>query len=155
MKSVLVCSIILSLFAFVAIPASGQEKAKGAKGDPATQIVNQFLKQLEKAELNEEQTSKIKEVMTKAAKEAVAKRTEAGITKEVMKKRADATKAAKDSGKKVKELAAEVDAASGFTDEQKKEFAAAESIMSKARIEVGQMLTTDHWQSCQKTFKPI
>ena len=98
----------VSVLAIVAILCgslvlNAQEK-KGGKKDPAAALVTQFMKQLEVAGLTAEQSTKIKELYTKAATVAATKRTEGGITADILKKRSDASKAAKEAGKKGKEI---------------------------------------------------
>jgi hypothetical protein len=151
-----ILSIAFAIAAVTTISVSAQEKA--AKKSPATTIVTQFLKNLEKAELSAEQLAKAKELFTKAATEVAAKRTEAGITAEILKKRNDAGKAAKEAGKKGKELQAAIDSGSEMTESQKKLFVETEAILSKARIEVGKLLSAEQLAKLpalvQTTLKP-
>ncbi len=62
----------------VGASVSSNAQDKAGKKNVATQMVAQFMKQLEKAELSAEQTAKIKELFTKAAEEVGAKRTAGG-----------------------------------------------------------------------------
>lgn len=144
---------VVSFSLSVGVSFAAQGNGKAGKGDPVNQIVNPFLKQLEKAELSDEQLTKVKEVMTKAAKEVTAKRTEGGLTKELLKKRADAAKTARESGKKGKQLKSEVDAASGFTDDQQKVFDETEVMLTKARIEAGKILTAEQLEKLPANFQ--
>jgi septation ring formation regulator EzrA len=138
MKTLALFALATIAFLFSPIPLEAQEK--GGKGNPSAQMVKQFMKQLEKAELSEEQTSKIKELFGKVAKEVSAKRTEGGITAEMLKKRAEASKSARDAGKKAKEAKQEVDAAVALTDAQKTLMTDTEAMLSKVRIEIGKLL---------------
>lgn len=135
--------VVASLLSFGSL-ASAQEKK--AKNDPATAMVTQFVKQLEKAELTEEQIGKIKEVYAKAAKEVAKARTDGGITAEMLKKRIEAGKAAKEAGKKGKEIQEAVAAEMGLNDEQKKLWTETEAVLEKARIEIGKLLTPEQME---------
>jgi hypothetical protein len=119
-----------------------QEKG-GKKGGLEAQAVAQLMKSLEKAELTEEQSTKIKEMYLKVATEVVAKRKDAGITAEMMKKRQEASKAAREAGKKGKEMAEATLTAMGLTDDQKKVFSETEEALNKAKIEVGKLLSAE------------
>ncbi len=134
---------VLTLAAVMVAPLSLHAQEKGGKKDAAGALVTQFMKQLEKAELTADQTTKIKEMYTKVATEVTAKRTAGGVTAEMMKKRTDALKSAKDSGKKGKEQQEAVIAAMGMTPDQAKVFAETEATLGKARIEIGKLLTPE------------
>ncbi len=139
-KIVLFAFVFASLFSFGAVAPAQEKKAKGGL---AASMVTQFVKQLEKAELTEEQMVKVKEIYTKAASEVAKLRTDGGITAEMMKKRIEAGKSAKESGKKGKEMQEAVAAAMGMNDEQKKLFTETEAMLAKARIEIGKLLTPE------------
>jgi hypothetical protein len=137
---------ILSLLAVGAIlvhSVSVNAQEKGDKKDPAKNIVTQFLKQLEKAELKEDETNKIKEMFQKVAKEVAGKRSEAGITPELMKKRAEAQKATKEAGKKGKEAQEAVESAMGMNADQFKVFKETEEMLAKVKVEIGKTLTAE------------
>jgi len=135
---------VLSLGALLVFTPSmqAQEKGKG-KVSQADQMVNAFLKQLQKAELTDEQTTKVKELMGKTTKDVVKKRTDAGITQEMLKNRTDAQKAAREAGKKQKEVQEAVAAAVSLTEDQKKVMEETDGMMSKARVEVGKLLKAE------------
>jgi hypothetical protein len=116
---------------------------KGGKRSPSTAMISQFMKQLEKAELPEDMSAKVKETFAKVAEEVSSKRTAAGITAETLKKRTEAQKTAREEGKKPKEAQAAVEAAMGLTAEQSTVFKETESMLSKVRIEIGKMLTPE------------
>ncbi len=141
MKNSIVSVLALSAILVGSISLNAQEK--GGKKDPAGALVTTLFKQLEKAELTADQTTKIKEMYTKAATEVSAKRSAGGITTEMLKKRLDASKAAKEAGKKGKEMAEAVTAAMGMTAEQAKLYEETETTLSKARIEIGKLLTPE------------
>lgn len=137
---------ILSLLAVAAIlvnSASLNAQEKGGKKDPAKAMVTQFMKQLEKAELKDEETTKIKDMFEKVAKEVAAKRTQSGITADILKKRAEASKAAKEEGKKGKEIQAAAEAAMGLTADQTKVFKETEEMLGKVRVEIGKLMTAE------------
>jgi uncharacterized sporulation protein YeaH/YhbH (DUF444 family) len=150
MKSKLIGLCLLAVM--VLCPATfGQEK--GGKGNPAAQMTKTFMKQLEKAELSAEQSSKIQEMFTKVAKEVAAKRTEGGLTPDIMKKRTEATKAAREAGKKQKEVKEAVDAAVALTDAQKKVLTETEEQLSKVRIEIGKLLKPEQMSKLTDQFQ--
>ena len=137
---------ILSLLAIAALfinSVSLNAQDKGDKKDPAKAMVTQFMMQLEKAELKDEETTKIKEMFSKVATEVAAKRKTSGITTELLKKRTDASKAAKEEGKKGKEIQTAAEAAMGLTADQTKVFKETEEMLGKVRVEIGKMLTPE------------
>jgi septation ring formation regulator EzrA len=138
MKKLLIALTALAALFFVSGVSLAQDK--NGKGSQPAQMTKAFMKQLEKAELSSEQSDKIKELFTKAAKEVSTKRTEGGITAEILKKRMEAMKAAREAGKKGKEVQAAVEAAVTLTDAQKKLLTETDELLSKARIEVGKLL---------------
>ena len=151
---------ILTLLAVVALlvqSVSLNAQEKGDKKDPAKNMVTQFMKQLEKAELKEEETNKIKEMFQKVAKDVAAKRTEAGITAEILKKRADAQKSAKEEGKKGKDMQEAVEKAMGMTADQTKVFRETEEMLAKVKVEIGKTMTTEQIaklpEQAQNAFK--
>ncbi|XZE45947.1 hypothetical protein SH467x_001209 [Pirellulaceae bacterium SH467] len=138
MKSLVLAACSLFVLALSPVAAFAQEKGK--KAGPAQQMVNQFMKQLEKAELTAEQSTKVKELMMKTAKDVVKMRADAEITPEMMKKRTDAGKAAREAGKKGKEVQEAVKAAVALSDAQTKVLADAEAAVAKTKLEVGKLL---------------
>lgn len=141
MKKSIICLLAAISLACGSVSLNAQEK--GDKKDPAKNMVSQFMKQLEKAELKDGETDKIKEMYTKAAKEVTAKRTECGITAEMLKKRAEATKKNKEDGKKGKEAQEAVEAAMGLNADQLKVFKETEEMLAKTRAEIGKLLTPE------------
>jgi len=137
---------ILSLLAIAALLINSVSliaQEKGDKKDPAKAMVTQFMKQLEKAELKDEETAKIKEMFAKVATDVSAKRKASGITAEILKKRTDASKAAKDGGKKGKEIQTAAEAAMGLTADQTKVFKDTEEMLGKVRVEIGKLLSPE------------
>ncbi len=136
----------LSLLAIAALlihSVSLNAQGKGDKKDPAKAMVTHFMKQLEKAELKDEETTKIKEMFSKVATDVAAKRKASGITADILKKRTDASKAAKEEGKKGKEIQAAAEAAMGLTADQTKVFNETEGLLGKVRVEIGKLLTPE------------
>ena len=137
---------ILSLLAVAAIlvnSVSLNAQEKGGKKDPAKTMVTQFMKQLEKAELKDEETTKIKDMFEKVAKEVAAKRTQRGITAEILKKRTEAGKKAREDGKKAKEAQSAAEEAMGLTADQTKVYKETEEMLGKVRVEIGKLLTAE------------
>lgn len=95
-------------------PEKKKKKNAGNRNNPAMNI----MKQLADVELTEEQQSKIKEMAKESMAALKAAQKEAGITPEVMKKRAAAQKELKDSGVKGKELAQAINEKAGLTEAQ-------------------------------------
>ena len=112
------CLAVAAVAAMLVVPASAadaeKKKGKGNRQSPAAQIV----KQLADVGLTEEQTSKIMELGKAAGAKMKELREAAGITPELTKKRSEAQKSMKDSGKKGKELQEAVNEAAGYTEEQ-------------------------------------
>ncbi|MGB7347093.1 MAG: hypothetical protein WBD20_22910 [Pirellulaceae bacterium] len=126
MKFMNIASLALAVLLVSPVMADDavKEKKKNAKGNRgAASPAMQLIKQLEPVGLTEEQTTKIKELAKASAAADKALREEAGLTPELMKKRAEAQKELKDSGKKGKEMAAAVNEASGATEAQAAAFA--------------------------------
>ncbi len=155
MKKSILSLIAVAAILFNSVSLNAQEK--GGKKDPAKAMVTQFMKQLEKAELKEEETTKIKDMFEKVAKEVAAKRTQSGITAEILKKRTEAAKKAKEDGKKAKDAQAEVEAAMGLTADQTKVFKETEEMLGKVRVEIGKLLTAEQLaklpEQAQNAFK--
>jgi len=149
MKNSIVSTLVLTAILVGSVSLNAQEK--GGKKDPAANLVAQFIKQLEKAELTADQTTKIKEIYTKAATEVSAKRTAGGITNDMLKKRLEAGKAAREAGKKGKEMIEAVTAAMGMTPEQAKLFEETEVPLAKARIEIGKLLKPEQLAKLPET----
>lgn len=125
----------------VADDAKKERKKKGSKG--ARTAAMQMMKQLEVVGLTDEQTTKLKELGATADEAMEALRNEAGLTKELVKKRTDAQKELKGSGKKGKELAAAVNEKAGLTEQQAAAFASLNAARMKFHKEVVGMLTDE------------
>ncbi|WP_372717783.1 Spy/CpxP family protein refolding chaperone [Novipirellula sp.] len=117
MKRRMLSVLVLTLALVVTASADdAKPKKKGERAGGKNAGVAQLLKPFEAVDLTEEQTAKIKALGKAMNEKSNAIREEAGVTQELMKKRAEAMKAARESGKKGKELAAEVDAKAGFSE---------------------------------------
>jgi hypothetical protein len=93
--------------------------------------------------LGSETTQKIKEIFSKTAKEVVAKRKEAMLTPKMLSSRNEASKKAREEGKKPKEVREIGLNAMNATDEQKKVLLQTEEMLAKTRVEIGKLLTED------------
>ena len=82
-------------------------------------------------------------MFAKVAKEVSTKRTESGITADILKKRTDATKKNKEDGKKGKEAQAVVETAMALTSDQTKVFKETEEMLGKVRVEIGKLMTAE------------
>ncbi len=147
----------MCLFAVMSVVlsnASAQDGVKsGGKPDPETAMTNQFLKQFEPAALDQPTTDKIKEIFGKAAKEVVEKRKQAGVTPQMLKKRTDAVKQAREEGKKPKEIREFGLNAMGATEEQTKVVLETEEMLAKARVAVGKILTDEQKSKLPKQLQ--
>lgn len=138
---------VVVLGGLLAMPVMAQDDAAKAKekgkrrGQP--NVATQMLKQLSELNLTEEQTAKIKAMGAEAAKEMKAINTEAGLTRELMKKRAAAMKTARESGKKGKEMAAAVNEAAGLTEAQAAGFAKMALVRTKLQKGIVALLTDE------------
>jgi hypothetical protein len=151
LKYLLICTTIVGFFGS---NVSAQETAtKAGRGDPATAMVNQFLKQLEPAGLSQETTDKIKENFTKTVKEVMAKRKAVDLTPQMLKARTEAGKKAREDGKKPKEVRELALAAMKANEEQKKVLIETEEMLAKTRIEIGKMLTEEQMSKLPKPFQ--
>jgi hypothetical protein len=157
MKKMLFALMVLSLLTLSPWTVQAQEKGKRKKGNasPEQQMIDQFMKQLEKAEMTEDQSTKIKELWTKIAKEVTKTRTEGGITSEILKKRSEVTKEAREAGKKQKEVQEAVDKALALNDAQKKVMQETEAQLSKVRIEIGKLLKPEQIEKLSPQTKDI
>lgn len=115
---------------------------KGSRG-PETAMVNQFLKQFEKADLPAETTEKIKAMFSHTAKEVMAKRKEVGLTPQMLKLRTEAGNKAREEGKKPKEVREAALAAMNATEDQKKVLLDTEDRIAKTKVEIGKLLTEE------------
>lgn len=143
--------------ALVAAPAFAQDdtakkKKKGQAGDQQN-VVMQTIKQLEAAKLTDEQVAKIKELGKTANAKLKALRDEAGITTELLKKRADAQKSLKDSGKKGKELQAAINEAAGLTEAQSAAFAKVNEARTAFQKQVIALLTDEQKENLPQALK--
>ena len=140
---------VLVLAMVVVGPSSAEEtkkKKKGAKGG-RQDVAAQLMKRLDGVTLTDEQTEKIKELgKSFTAKMAEAKKA-AGITSELMKKRAEAQKSLKDSGKKGKELMQAVNEAAGFSEAQVKAFEQQNSMRQELMKSILALLTDEQKQN--------
>lgn len=148
---IVVC-ILVGNSGMVLVNAQDSTKS-GSRVEPDVAMVNQFIKQFEPAELSKETTEKIKEVFGKAAKEVVAKRKQAAVTPQMLKKRNEAAKQARDEGKKPKEVREIGLNALEGTEEQKKVVVETEEMLSKARVEVGKLLTDEQKSKLPKQLQ--
>lgn len=148
----IIVSVLTGGFGMGSVMAQDSTKS-GPRVEPDVAMVNQFIKQFETAELSNETNEKIKEVFGKAAKEVVAKRKQAGVTPQMLKKRNEAAKQARDEGKKPKEVREIGLNALEGTEEQKKVVVETEEMLSKARVEIGKLLTDEQKSKLPKQLQ--
>jgi len=129
------------LLMFASVGVAQEAPANKETRGPETAMVNQFIKQFEKAELPAETTEKIRAMFSQTAKEVVAKRKEVGLTPQMLKLRTEAGNKAREEGKKPKEVREVALAAMNATEEQKKVLLDTEDRLAKTRIEIGKLLT--------------
>lgn len=129
------------LLMFASVGTAQEAPANKETRSPETAMVNQFIKQFEKAELPAETTEKIKAMFSQTAKEVVAKRKEVGVTAQMLKSRTEAGNKAREEGKKPKEVREVALAAMNATEEQKKVLLDTEDRLAKIKVEIGKLLT--------------
>lgn len=110
----LVAALLMTSVAVADDAEPAKKKKQGAQRNAASQII----KQLKDVSLTQEQQTKLKELGKKSMEKMREIRKEAQITPQLMKKRAEAAKELKDSGKKGAELIAAINEKTGFTTEQ-------------------------------------
>ncbi len=151
MRSMLVA--VLMLFIVSSVQA---EEPKGKKKRGAGRSVQaQVLKSLSDVDLTKEQTAKIN-AMGKEVTAAIKKvNEEAGITPEVMKKRAEAVKSLKDSDKKGKARQAAINEAAGLTEKQTAGMAKAMELRQKFQRDVIGLLTDEQKEKLPPALKRL
>lgn len=127
-------------FSCVADDAPKKKGNQGGKKNAEAPAFAQMMKTLEKVELSDEQKAQIKQLAGKLQEETKALREE-GLTMELTKKRAEVMKAAREAGKKGKELQAAGD--EGFSEEEKAVLAKAGAAQTKFRNAVFALLTDE------------
>ncbi|QDV88129.1 hypothetical protein [Planctomycetes bacterium TBK1r] len=111
----LTCALVLSTASIAEdAPEKKRKNNTAARKAPAANVLNQ----LKDVGLTEEQTTEIQSLAKKTAAETQAALKEAGITPEIMKKRAAAQKELKESGKKPAEISAAINEKLGLTKDQ-------------------------------------
>ncbi|MEO1618422.1 MAG: hypothetical protein AAFV88_21395 [Planctomycetota bacterium] len=120
--------------------ATGKKKDRAAaRNNPATFV----LKQLKDAALTDEQEAKVKELAKETAAAAKKVREEAGVTPEIMKKRAAVQKEMRDSGKKPQEIFQAVNEKAGLTKEQSEAIKKANQMRTQLLKKAYAMLSED------------
>ena len=124
MSTKIFCLAFAVMFASVAVADDEPAKKKRRATNPRNNMVTAVMKQLEKAELTDEQKTKIQELAKKSMAQLKEARQAAGITPELMKKRAAAMKELRETGEKKKlvELTAEANKKAGVTEQQAEVF---------------------------------
>lgn len=143
------------LAAWLTVPASAQDEAAGKKKGKRGQqnVAAQMIKQLEKVSLTDEQIAKVKEMGKAAAVEMKAITEESGLTPELVKKRGEAMKEVRQSGKKGKEMTAAVNEAAGLTEAQAAAFAKLGQARQKFQKSVVAMLTDEQKENLPQAIK--
>ncbi len=115
------CVVVALLASLITVPAVAEEEKaakkkrnQGARKSAAVLV----LKQLEPVGLTEDQIAKIKEIGAASTEKMKSIREEAGLTPEIMKKRAAAQKSLREAGKKGKDLAAAINEEAGLNEAQ-------------------------------------
>ncbi|MEZ6088618.1 MAG: hypothetical protein R3C05_11435 [Pirellulaceae bacterium] len=143
----------LVIMALLISPAIAEEKEKkGKKNRPQRSAAAQILKQLEPVGLTEEQTAKVNAIFKAADEEMKQIRTEAGITPELMKKRAEVAKSMADSDLKGKERAAAIDKEAGMNEAQAAAMAKLNTLRTKLMKETIALLSAEQKEKLPKQF---
>jgi hypothetical protein len=140
--AVLALSAVFVSGAFADDDGAKQDKKKKAAGQNRSASA-QLIKQLDKAgvTLTEDQNAKVTALAATLKTDLAAAHKESGLTPEILKKRQEAGKAAREAGKKGKELQAAMDEAVTLTDEQKAALKSAASKQQQFRKEFLAVLT--------------
>lgn len=143
--------VCIVLAAALATPALAQkvEKAKAPKG---RQAASPLVKAVQELELTDEQKAKV-DAASKEYTEAMAALRKQGLTAQLTKKRADAVKAARESGKKSADLANEVLATLDISDEQKALLKQASEVQTKLQKGLAAALTSEQIGKMPKQMK--
>jgi len=143
-----ICVVLATL---LATPAMGQEAAK-TKTPKARQAASPLVKAVQELELTEEQKAKV-DAASKEYTEAMTALKKKGLTTQLTKKRADAVKAARESGKKGANLANDVLAALDISDEQKALLKQASEAQTKLQKALAAALTSEQIGKMPKQMK--
>ncbi len=119
-----------------------KEEATPAAGKKRAAVANPMLKAVEGLTLTAEQKPKVEEAAKDFTETILALRKE-GLTQELNKKKADAAKAAREAGKKGRELEAAVMSTIEATDEEKALLKKAEEANAKLAKAMGSVLTAE------------
>lgn len=119
-----------------------KEAAKPADEKKRSAVANPMLKAVEGLTLTAEQKPKVEEAAKEFTETILALRKE-GLTQGLNKKKADAAKAAREAGKKGRELDAAVMSTIDATDEEKALLKKAEEANAKLAKTMGTVLTAD------------
>jgi hypothetical protein len=119
-----------------------KEADKPADGKKRAAVANPMLKAVEALTLTAEQKPKVEEATKEFTETILALRKE-GLTQDLTKKKADAIKAAREAGKKGRELEAAVMSTIDATDEEKALLKKAEEANAKLAKAIGSVLTAE------------
>jgi hypothetical protein len=119
-----------------------KETAKPADGKKRAAVANPMVKAVEGLTLTAEQKPKVEEAVKEFTETILALRKE-GLTQELSKKKGDAAKAAREAGKKGRELEAAVMSTIDATDEEKALLKKAEEANAKLAKTMGSVLTAE------------
>jgi len=144
------CACVV-LATVLAAPAMGQEAAK-AKTTKARQAANPLVKAVQELELTEEQKAKV-DAAGKEYTEAMTALRKKGLTAQLTKKRTDAVKAARESGKKGANLANDVLATLDISDDQKALLKQASEAQTKLQKGLAAALTSEQIGKMPKQMK--
>ena len=145
--------IVLAIFI---VPAVAEEKeGKGKKDRPQRNGAVQILKQLEPVGLTDEQSAKVSQMAKAADAEMKQIRTDAGITPELIKKRAEVAKSMAESDLKGKDRAAAIDKESGFSESQAAAMAKITAVRTKLIKETVALLSAEQKEKLPKQFARV
>jgi hypothetical protein len=143
--------VCVVLAAALTTPAMGQ-KAEKAKPQKARQAANPLVKAVQELELSDEQKAKV-DAASKEYTESMAALRKQGLTPQLTKKRTDAVKAARESGKKGANLANDVLATLDISDEQKALLKQASEVQTKLQRSLAAALTSEQIGKMPKQMK--
>ena len=148
------CAAVLALMMVVPVSADDADSAKKKKKKSQQRgMATQLIKRLEEVKLTGDQITKIKELGKVADAKAKEIRDKSGLTQEIMKKRAEAQKSLKDSGKKGKELRAAINEKTGLNEDQANAFKEVTAVRTKLQKDVVALLTDEQKENLPEQMK--
>jgi len=159
-----ICFVFLATIACQSIAQDAEKKTRPEKSRAAkpgaekavagerSKVNHPALRAIESLKLSDEQQPKVKAIAGEFVEKMTALR-EKGYTQALTKKRAEATRKARQAGKKGKELRSEVIASIDATEEQKGLLKRADEVTAKMQQDLAAVLTDDQIETLPPQVK--